>query len=702
MKTLTRLIAVALCLAMFCAVLPQMTLTAHAEELSGECGPNLTWTLDTETGVLTIEGTGPMDQRVYDYSVDDFRPYVKSVVLPEGLTTLADSAFYGCDALTDVELPESLTEIGGYAFFECIALSEVNIPANVTKIGEAAFGCCHSLKEMNVAADNTAYCGVDGVLFDKEMTILVEYPAGKEGAYAIPEGVTVVEDGAFDGCKALREISFPASVRAIGWGGFEGCTGLTEITFPEGLEYIDCYAFDGCANLTDVSLPDSLFVMGMYAFSSCGLTSISIPDNLEYVPTNAFAYCANLREVTLPENMRYIGTYAFAECTSLTEIVLSDGLLEIDAHAFDNASALAKVTIPASVNNIQGGAFSNCPSLREIEVSPDNETYFIQDGVLCDKNGTLIQYPAGKADTAYTTPETIKKIASAAFQGCNLRSVTISDSVKTIGDRAFLDCAALEELNLGKGLSKVKELAFADCPSLTSVLIPANVKKIEANAFGCFYNCIGYYSPSSRFIIYGNVNSAAQTYAKDEGITFYPVDRFVDVKEDDSCFIPVMWAVSRGITAGTDDTHFSPDKTVTRAESMVFFWAAEGRPDYTETDKTFRDVKKKHWAYPAVMWAVENGITAGTDENHFSPDKTCTRCEILQFFYAAEEAPACAASNPYADVKDKHWYKDSAVWAYENGIELGENGMFNAKTPCTRAAVVIYLYNYFNRMIDTK
>ena len=171
---------------------------------------------------------------------------------------------------------------------------------------------------------------------------------------------------------------------------------------------------------------------------------------------------------------------------------------------------------------------------------------------------------------------------------------------------------------------------------------------------------------------------------------------FVDVSENDPFFNPVMWALDEAVTGGVDENHFVPNQTVMRSDSMVFFWAAKGRPGFTSTAKTFKDVKKKHWAYPAVMWAVENGITGGTDAagTYFSPNRTCTRCEILQFLYAAMGKPGYTIANPYSDVKNKHWYKDGAIWAYENGLEKGENGKFNAMTPCTRASVVTYLFRY--------
>ena len=171
---------------------------------------------------------------------------------------------------------------------------------------------------------------------------------------------------------------------------------------------------------------------------------------------------------------------------------------------------------------------------------------------------------------------------------------------------------------------------------------------------------------------------------------------FEDVSEEDFFFNPVLWALDETVTGGVDETHFAPERTVMRADAMVFFWAANKRPGFTDTSKTFRDVKSKHWAYAAVMWAVENGITGGTDAagTYFSPQRTCSRSEILQFLYAAMGKPEYSIENPYSDVKTKHWYYDGAIWAYEFGLEKGEDGKFKAKTPCTRGYVVTYLYRF--------
>ena len=166
--------------------------------------------------------------------------------------------------------------------------------------------------------------------------------------------------------------------------------------------------------------------------------------------------------------------------------------------------------------------------------------------------------------------------------------------------------------------------------------------------------------------------------------------------ENDPAHMAIDWAYTHKpyqVTAGIDKTHFGPDRTVTRAQAMVFFWAAKDRPKFKKASTQFVDVKKSDWYYKAVMWAVEKGITAGTDATHFSPNKTCNRGEILAFLYASLKKPKVSIKNPYKDVSNQ-WYKKAALWAYANGIEKGESGKFNASTPCTRASTVTYLYRF--------
>ncbi len=179
-------------------------------------------------------------------------------------------------------------------------------------------------------------------------------------------------------------------------------------------------------------------------------------------------------------------------------------------------------------------------------------------------------------------------------------------------------------------------------------------------------------------------------------VTIVEGSPFLDIATDAYYYNAVVWAVSHKpyqVTAGIDKTHFGPDRTVTRAQAMVFFWAAKDRPKFKKASTQFVDVKKSDWYYKAVMWAVEKGITAGTDATHFSPNKTCNRGEILTFLYAAMNKPKVKIKSPYKDVTNQ-WYKKAALWAYSKGIEKGEKGKFNASTRCTRASTVTYLYRF--------
>ena len=196
--------------------------------LSGACGENLTWTLNTCDSVLAISGTGAM----YDYSKQNVAPWaylgVKSVVIGNGVTTLGTFAFYQC------------------------AMSSISIPASVTKVHFNTFNNSYNLMNFTVDSANPVYSSLDGVLFNKDQTIIVRYPRGRQGEYAIPEGVVIVGDGAFNGCYNVTDVKIPNSVTTLGMAAFFAC-GMAEITIPENVNRIDSLAFIGCQHLKVVT-----------------------------------------------------------------------------------------------------------------------------------------------------------------------------------------------------------------------------------------------------------------------------------------------------------------------------------------------------------------------------------------------------------------------------------------------------------------
>ena len=168
---------------------------------------------------------------------------------------------------------------------------------------------------------------------------------------------------------------------------------------------------------------------------------------------------------------------------------------------------------------------------------------------------------------------------------------------------------------------------------------------------------------------------------------------FEDVLEDSWFINPVLWAVENGITSGMDATHFGPDLNVTRAQVVTFLWAAEGKPEPTATEEPFVDVAETDWFYKAVLWAVENGITAGVDATSFGPNDTCVREQVVTFLYAAAGKPETTAEVTFTDVAEGAWYYAPVAWAVENNITSGMgDGTFGVGATCTRAQVVTFLY----------
>ena len=174
---------------------------------------------------------------------------LETVVLGDGIKKISNSLFYGCASLSDINIPASVTEIDGSAFEGCASLTSIDIPANVTNIVEYAFYGCKNLASINVDDKNTTYASVDGVLYNKEKTILIQAPRKIQGVFTIPSGVTNIASGAFALCEGLTGLEIPASVTSISEYAFENCTGLTNVTIPSSVKNIDWEAFSGCKNL---------------------------------------------------------------------------------------------------------------------------------------------------------------------------------------------------------------------------------------------------------------------------------------------------------------------------------------------------------------------------------------------------------------------------------------------------------------------
>ena len=219
-----------------------------------------------------------------------------SLTIGNSVTSIGYQAFYECSGLTSLTIGNSVTRIGDSAFYYCTRLTSVTIPASVTSIGDNAFVYCISLTEITVDSNNITYISVDGVLFNKSKTILIQFPAKKTVVlYTIPESVTSIGNGAFAYCTGLTSLTIGSSVTIIGNAAFLACSKLTSLTIGSGVTSIGNAAFAYCTGLTSVSIPASVTTIGNGAFQGCsGLTSVSIPASVTSIGFAAFQGCTGV------------------------------------------------------------------------------------------------------------------------------------------------------------------------------------------------------------------------------------------------------------------------------------------------------------------------------------------------------------------------------------------------------------------------
>ena len=411
---------------------------------------------------------------------------LKSITIPNSVMEIGSSAFSGCSSLTSITIPNSVTEIGVYAFKGCTSLTSITIPNSVTNIGDSTFWGCSSLTAIYVTVDNKNYTSVNGVLFNKDKTALICYPAGKtDKSYNITNSVTSIGDYAFNGCSSLTNVTIPNSVTEIGGSAFVGCASLKSITMPNSVTSIGDMAFYKCSSLTSITIPDSVMSIGSSAFSDC----------------------SKLRSITIPNSVTSIGAWAFNGCTGLTAInvamenqnyVSPDGVLynkdKTTIICYPAGKKGNNYKIPDGVTEIGSIAFSRCSSL-----------------------------------TSVTIPNSVTSIGSGAFNGCtSLTRVTIPKSVTKIGWNAFSDCTSLTSITIPNSVISIDWYAFRGCTRLKSITIPNSVTSIGKNAFGYYYD--NGYKKINNIKIYCYSSTAGEQYAKDNGFDYMLIDKFAHAK----------------------------------------------------------------------------------------------------------------------------------------------------------------------------
>ena len=431
----------------------------------------------------------------------------------------------------DVEYDGSIynvTTIENYAFHDSDDLREITIPWTVTDIGEYAFSGCMIIRDkfinystLDAAWNNywgaTLLDEVDGLLINYLENVVVKCITDA-ASVTIPEGLTFIADGAFQECTKLTNITIPNSITYIGYWAFRNCSSLTSVTIPNSVTSIGDGAFQNCSSLTSITIPNSVTSIGYSAFYGCAsLSSITIPENVEEIMSDAFGDCwfteanfvnnSNLnaeenhywgarffdQEIggLLIENDTLVGARNYITIANIPEIVKV-----IVGNVFYNCKQLVSITIPNSVTDIYSWAFNGCSIVRNNFVNhsslnaQDNDYWGALiadveiDGLLI-RNDTVVY--CRENVTSVTIPNSVTSIGNSAFYGCSsLTSVTIPNSVTSIGDGAFQNCSSLTSITIPNSVTSIGEAAFIGCFSLPSITIPNSVTSIGARAF---YSC---------------------------------------------------------------------------------------------------------------------------------------------------------------------------------------------------------------------
>lgn len=290
---------------------------------------------------------------------------LQSVSLPSTVKEIKNLAFAGCTKLQEVIFSDDLEKIGTEAFAQCSELTEIQLPSSLKQIEGYAFSYCERLTQINISERNQKYSSIDGVLFDKNQTTLIQYPMGKkESSYTVPESVTAIGKGAFSYCNGLTEILLSQETVSVGEYAFFNCDHLTEITLPDSITEIGKEAFGWCDSLKKAALPESLnkIEYGLFWYAK-NLEEIVIPDSVTAIGDDAFASCEALKTVTFPEGLTKVGEESFFDCTKLLEVTLPQSLQSVGAKAFGN-TGLFRITIKNGETKFAQDTFEGCGQLQ--------------------------------------------------------------------------------------------------------------------------------------------------------------------------------------------------------------------------------------------------------------------------------------------------------------------------------------------------